>query len=555
MDFLNKSIAQVSELFRTMTPGARLTAGLLFAVVVVSMGYLFKQGTSGPDAYLFGGAALPEGQLIRAEAAIAQAKLSGYEREGNRIRVPAGQQATYLAAVADAGALPPNFNTILEDALNKSGYLESTAATRERLKIARQQTLSEIVRAMYWVEDAVVLYNEQEYREPGRLSSTKQVTASVNVQPNVGESLDPRRAKMLQKLVAHAVNMKPEDVNVTNLGDGGAYGAGGDIPPEMFESEYYQTKVAFEMQKRESIMNHLRHIAGVHVEVNAELNDTAEEVTTTVKPDPKGTLRREVAEKDSSKQFAGAPGGQPGTSSQGPGRQPPTAAPENRNETTSETTETDNLVGGVESRTLKQGFTLKEVWATVTVPSNYIQEVWKSRNPTATEAPKPEDLKSVHDNVVAKIEEIVEPLLFLQANRGQNTYKYVRVVVLDSLPTPAIEPPSMASNAMAWAGRYWSTLAMLGVAMFSLMVLRNVVKSAPTGDTGVAAAAAGPALTLHTEVTSKGAAGTAADEPGDDRPRLRLKKGKSVKDDLVDIVREDPDAAAEILRSWIGKAG
>src|SRR5262245_11236956 len=125
MDFLNKSIAQVSELFRSMTPGARLTAGLLLAVVIVSFGYLFKQGTSGPDAYLFGGEPLPEGQLNRVEAAIAQAKLSGYEREGNRIRVPAGQQSAYIAAVADAGALPPNFNTILEDAIDNGSPWES----------------------------------------------------------------------------------------------------------------------------------------------------------------------------------------------------------------------------------------------------------------------------------------------------------------------------------------------------------------------------------------------------------------------------------------------
>jgi flagellar biosynthesis/type III secretory pathway M-ring protein FliF/YscJ len=47
----------------------------------------------------------------------------------------------------------------------------------------------------------------------------------------------------------------------------------------------------------------------------------------------------------------------------------------------------------------------------------------------------------------------------------------------------------------------------------------------------------------------------ASDEPANARPRLRLKKGKSLKDELVEIVREDPDAAADILRSWIGKAG
>ncbi|MCI0333741.1 MAG: hypothetical protein L0228_11030 [Planctomycetes bacterium] len=554
MDFLNKSIAQVSELFRSMTPGARVTAGLLLAVVVVSCGYLFRQGTSGPDAYLFGGEPLPDGQLTRVEAAIAQAGLSGYEREGNRIRVPAGQQAAYLAAVADADALPLNFNTILENALDKGAPWESAAAQRERLKIARQQTLSEIVRAMYWVDDAVVLYDEQEARESGRLAVTKRVTASVNVQPVVGESLDPRRSKMLQKLVAHAVNMKAEDVNITNLGDGGAYGAGGDIPPEVFESEYYQTKVAFEMQKRESIMNLLSDIPGVIVEVNAELDDTAEEVTTTVKPDPKGTLRREMESEEASTQLAAATAGQPGPSANGPGRQPPGAAPENKNETKSKTSETDNVIGGVNTRALKTGYTLREVWATVTIPSNYIKEVWKSRNPGATDTPKPEDLKQLQDNVVTKIEEIVDPLLRLQANRLQDTYKYVRVVVLDSLPKPVIEPPSTVSKAVAWAGRSWSTLAMLGVAMFSLMVLRGVVKGAPPSEGSSAVAAATPGLTLHAEEPRSRAADN-AEEPGDDRPRLRLKKGKSVKDDLVDIVREDPDAAADILRSWIGKAG
>src|SRR5262245_46538774 len=155
MDFLNKSIAQVSELFRSMTPGARITAGLLLAVVVTSLGYLFHQSTAGPDAYLFGGEPFSVGQLNKIKAAIAEKGLSGYQREGNRIRVSAGQQAKYVAAVADAGALPPNFNTILENALAKGGPWESREQTRERLKIARQQTLAEIVRAMSWVDDAV----------------------------------------------------------------------------------------------------------------------------------------------------------------------------------------------------------------------------------------------------------------------------------------------------------------------------------------------------------------------------------------------------------------
>jgi flagellar M-ring protein FliF len=150
------------------------------------------------------------------------------------------------------------------------------------------------------------------------------------------------------------------------------------------------------------------------------------------------------------------------------------------------------------------------------------------------------------------VENIVEPLLQLQAIEGENNYKHVTVSFVPTLPAPQIEPPSTTTKALAWAGRYWSTLAMLGVAMFSLVVLRSVVRGTTSGD-AASAALAEPALTLHSETGVPAAESQA--EPAEERPRLRFKKGKSLKDDLVEIVREDPDAAADILRSWISKAG
>lgn len=556
MDFLNQAIAQVSELFRSMTPGARVTAGLLLAVVVISFGYLFQHSAAGPDAYLFGGEALPDGQLTRVEAAIAQAGLSGYVREGNRIRVPSGQQAAYLAAVADAGALPPNFNTILENALNKGGPWESREAVRERLKIAKQQALGEIVRAMPWVENAAVLFGEQQSRGSNSLAVSSQVTASVNVKPLAGESLDPRRSRNIQKLVASAVGITTEKVTVVNLGEGTSDSGSNDIDPEIFEkSDYLQTKVAFEMQKRASILNALRDIPGVRVEVNAELDNIQSEKTEEVKPDPQAVISHEITSSDSTTQTANENGGRPGLEAQGPNRQPPNAvAQQSKNETKSETSNTQNAVGVTKTDIMKHGLTPKEVWATVAIPGNYIEEIWKRRNPTVTDPPKPEDMRAVQLDVISKVENIVEPLLLLQTFRGQDNYKHVKVVVLDSLPTPTLEPPSIASTAVAWTGRYWSTLAMLGVAMFSLLVLRSVVRGTPPAE-GSGAAAAPPTLTLHTEEPASSTPGEEASDEQSERPRLRLKKGKSLKDDLVEIVREDPDAAADILRSWIGKAG
>jgi flagellar M-ring protein FliF len=359
---------------------------------------------------------------------------------------------------------------------------------------------------------------------------------------------------MLQKLVASAVNMNADDVNVTNLGDGGAYGSEGVVSFEMFDDEYLKTKVAFEMQKKESILNALRYIPGVLVEVNAELDKAVEEVTRNVKPDKASTTpARTVETNEKSTQTTTKGGGQPGLTSQGPSRQGAgEATQQNTSTTTSEVAEMDNVVGMEESRVLKKGYTPKEIWATVTVPATYVQGVWQKQNPDATTPPKPEDLKFVETQVITKVEDIVEPLLRLQINKGQTTYKYVRVVVLDSLPGPAIEPVSTASRALSWTSRYWSTLAMLGVAMFSLLVLRNVVRGAPPS-AAVGSGTAAPVLTLHADDSP--ISSNDDEQSAEDRPRLRLKKSRSLKDDLVEIVREDPDAAAEILRSWIGKAG
>jgi len=123
--------------------------------------------------------------------------------------------------------------------------------------------------------------------------------------------------------------------------------------------------------------------------------------------------------------------------------------------------------------------------------------------------------------------------------------------VVDTLPRPTIEPPSMATQALAWTGRYWSTLAMLGVAMFSLLILRSVVKAGPSSG-GAGPAQAGPTLKLDAPDAKNGDDETEAEQPL--RPKLRLRKGHSLKDDLIEIVREDPDAAADILRTWIGKS-
>jgi flagellar M-ring protein FliF len=562
MNFLNQAMSQVSELFRSMTPGARITAGLLLVVVVVSFGFLFRHGAAGPDAYLFGAEALSDGDLNRIELAIAKANLSGHVREGHRIRVPAGQQAAYLAAIADAGAQPANFNTILENALGQTSPWESRDAARERIKDAKQRQLSEIVRAMPWVEEAVVILDEQEQRG---LSRQKVVTASVSVQPKAGELMDPRRADSLRKFIASSViGLKPESVTVTDLSGGGGIAGGGAIDPAMFENPYFREKLLYERSKRDDILRILSHIPGALVEVNAELDDTSAETTVTTTPDKTSIVAtRSSTNEESSTNVTQNGGGRPGAqTNSASGPLSATSAEnqrQNQNESKTSVTEEEFDFGKTQKQITRQGFTPKEVQASVAIPSSYFEKYWAQRNPAATTPPTPQDLKLIENEVITQVENLVEPLIRKTADQGQNTYKRVKVVPLVTLPPPVIEPPSVSTKAIAWTTRYWNTLAMLGVAMFSLMVLRSVVKNAPAAAASNAASGISLAATPDEGLQQAGGQHAAEQTPAttaaDDRPRLRLKKGTSVKDDLVEIVREDPDAAADILRSWIGKAG
>jgi flagellar M-ring protein FliF len=495
MDFLNQAINQVSDVFRSMTAGARITAGLLLAVVVISVGYLFQYQSTGPDEFLSGGQFLTDGQINRIEAAMAQAGLNDYQRDGNRIMVPRGLRASYLAAVADGDALPPNFHTYLESALDQGGPWESAEATRERLKIARQQMLSEIIRHMSWVKDAVVLYDEQ---QPRGLRRDKQVTASVSVTPLPGEALDPRRARELQKLVAHAVvGMRAEDVVITSMG-GNGMGGDGAVYAEAFDNEYYQVRVAYEQYKRNSILNALRDIPGVRVEVSADLDDTVSETVQNLKPDKQGTALKTLTVEETTSSGTLDGGGPPGVTAQGPNRQGvlPQLAQRESSKMSKTTDEANNLVGQEQRAMQRTGFTPKEDWATVTIPRSFVETIWKQRNPDAKDAPKPEDLTPISNALISQVEEIVLPLLTRQNKSGEDEYKHVRVTIVDSVPMPKIEPPSLASNALAWTGRYWSSLVMIGVAVFSLLVLKSVLHRGPGDGSQLASA---PPLSIQSD--------------------------------------------------------
>jgi len=215
MEFLNRAYAQLCGLYRSLTPGGRLTAGLLAAVVLLGLVYLGTRQAARPDCDLMHGVQIAAVQLPPIEAALAKANLTNYEIRGTSIFVPRGQEAAYMAALVKEKALPPNFAEQQDPANGESNFLESGAQRESRLKNAKQRDLSLAVCAMPGIERARVLYDVD--NRPGPFLN-KLITATVIIKPAGSSQLEESRVLAVRHLVAGAIaGLKPEDVTVSDL--------------------------------------------------------------------------------------------------------------------------------------------------------------------------------------------------------------------------------------------------------------------------------------------------------------------------------------------------
>ena len=383
----------------------------------------------------------------------------------------------------------------------------------------------------------------------------------VSVTPLGGETLERRRVSHLRKLVAGAIaGLKPSNVTVTDTNGQTYAGSGEDGAGDPLEDPYYARKNYYEKELKRKIEDIVSYIAGAKVHVNAVLDTSLLNEQVSVKVDPKPVVTQAQTVTSSKRVEGSSGGGRPGLTAQGgPAAGPATVTVGQTSSTNEEeTTESSQSVVSTDTvRTKTIGLTPKNVRATISVPSTYYVKVWNKNNPvpegspegTPPPEPLPADLDKIRNDVKTSIEMAVVALLPAVPS-GEDPVPNVTVTTFEPVMIAAIEPPTFSQDALAWTGQYWSTLSVMGLAVFSLLMLRSMVRAAPVRS--------GP---RGAEPVSSGLSIVAEDEPGevseDQSARLkrRFQSGPSLKDDLSEMVKEDPDAAAAILSNWISSAG
>ncbi len=124
------------------------------------------------------------------------------------------------------------------------------------------------------------------------------------------------------------------------------------------------------------------------------------------------------------------------------------------------------------------------------------------------------------------------------------------VTTFQDIKAAEIPAPAATQRAVTWLGQNWPMVAMVGLVLFSLGMLRSMLR-------GVPVSAAEPATISARVAGADSNKPQASEEPVEVAAARRLRRmtgtGPSLRDELSELVKEDPDSAANILRTWIGQ--
>ncbi len=217
------------------------------------------------------------------------------------------------------------------------------------------------------------------------------------------------------------------------------------------------------------------------------------------------------------------------------------------NETSEESrSETVNEVTTTSTEKETAGYTPKSAKVSIGIPASYYEKVWKEQNPPeeGKEAKKPDQtaLKDIADKITQDVRTTVATLLPTAADVKDPT-ALVTVTTFQDIKTAAIQGPPVTQRALSWLGQNWPMIAMIGLVLFSVGVLRSTLRSVP------ASSAQSAAVSMRvTGDEPKSEEQTAVEATAARRLRRMSGSGPSLRDELSELVKEDPDSAANVLR-------
>lgn len=523
MSVLRQSSQQFRDTLESMPPQSRLIVAAIAVAMVLGILFVAQRPHDVAKVPLFVGRSLSDHDMVLAEISFSRAGLSEWTKSEDQLLVPSAARHEYLAALEKSTVLPATFHSSVQEAIDQSHFFESDSLRHARHLHAKTQDLGNQLAAFDDICWARVVY------DAGKATGfDRKVTqsASVVVCPLGRDPLPPARIHTIQQFIRGAyAGMSAEDVVVIDTNADDTFS--GNTDPVARHRAEEQARIKYEVLRLLDAYGDLR----VSVNVEMEQSDSAIEQT-----DHQRTTDKRIAVK--------------------------TAAGQSDSQKTSDESEPNlfsNLFSAVTrvrgNRSAKirvadvadeaqtpptlAALRVQNVQVSVGIPNSYVQSVWQNQsNANAGEfrAMSDEQREQIRQTAKENIEQAVLPIIMAGSVRPKTSS--VDLWIFPDSDHGTLRETNVASvwptwvkNIANWNNAHpvlWPSLAtglVLTILSVGWLIRRRFAPRTPPVDPNL--------VTMH--------------KPSDD-PR------ETLREELVTLVDSNPDLAAQIIHSWVGKA-
>lgn len=543
MSFLKDSTDQAREAFVSMPMQSRVITVMLAAAIAIGLAFLVKGDSTKGTEFLFGGQSFGSQELAAVERAFSRSGLSDWRREGQRILIPSDAKSEYLAALEESSTLPMSMRSRVQDALDAGTMFDSSDLRASRESVAKEQELAATIMAFPEISIAKVEHDRGERIGLGR--ATPQ-SCSVFVQPQGTSALSRGRIMAITELIKGSyAGLGSDDITVIDANASGTSSMVDDEDPMLRKQkeaeEWVQTKV------RKLLVAY-----PAKIQVTADIDPTMDVEKTVLKYDAEPTnlySKSEKVKSTSNRQpKGGVPGAGPNAISVRSGSVEETYQAENSSQ---DNRESRGVAGQQYENSRLASLQVRQVRVTVGLPiSFYVRqhaEKARRKDPKLATSDIPPmtdtDFENLKIETEKSIQEAVTPLL-PPVDAGADPFPLVSVVPFPDPPAPETPASQTGKMALTWLAHSWQSIALIGLALAALLVARSAAKG--TGGTAPTEFNEGFGLELPQPPPQ------IADEE-DDSDSITI-TGGSLKDELLVLVEDNPEVAANVIRGWVGEA-
>lgn len=547
MDMIKQQLQRIQDQLGALSGTQRMLVFSLVTVMVLTV-LLWSRYAATPDVVPLLNQAVQDQDLVQIQNALQGRGMNVRSSNGN-LMVSPDDRLRALAIIAPMNLLPSNSTNLMDQYLNGGNPFESQNKNDKRYQLYLAQQLRNMILMMDGVREASVTIDPS---NQFRFGAAITPTASVFVKTTSPEIASSAFVEGIANLVTGSVaGLKKTDVRMVinnrsrNLDSPlGAAGFGTDLLERQAQWEDFNVK---------KIRDYLSHIDGLQVALSVRINlETKQRRTHSI--DDVKSKEAEINAKTSESGNSSPPPADPGVAANTGTLLTVPGAGGNNSTTEDTVTKMENFASTTdESATIPAGEP-SVVAATVAIPRSYFVNSIKGRDPSAKEP----DQNAVDAQIAAEratLQEAVKNALGMADAQSVLVTSYVDT-------SAAIPPPDSAGGG---AGGIF-TLALGGnmkevligaLALVSLFMLMMIVRKATPAPLRVPEQVKKSRPDVGEVDGNEPLIGIAASG----NPTLEAMElgpedmeSQQVVDQVNSMVKEDPDAASQLIKRWLNRS-